>query len=133
MVVTTVNPLLVAALAMMSRTVSRVSKMTPRQARRYMGKQSMLNGVVLGGVGRLMGDANLDALATGLSLQVLLEDLIASAITAPAIAQQQQGGGVRILLPPLVGPPVMHRIIGKFGGIAVGANLEKALILAQVI
>ena len=93
----------------------------------------MLNGVVLGGVGRLMGDANLDALATGLSLQVLLEDLIASAITAPAIAQQQQGGGVRILLPPLVGPPVMHRIIGKFGGIAVGANLEKALILAQVI
>lgn len=93
----------------------------------------MLNGVVLGGVGRIMGDANLDAQVRGQGLQVLLEDVITSAVAAPAIAQQQQGGGVRIVLSPVVGPPMMHRITGKFGGIAAGANLEKALILAQVI
>lgn len=98
-----------------------------------MREQPMFNRVVLGSVRRIMGDANLKAEGGGEGLQVLLENVVARAVAAATITQQQSGGRVRILPPPMMGPPVMHRITGKFRRIPTSANLNKALILGEVI
>ena len=54
-----------------------------------MGKEAMLNRIVLGAVGRIVGDANFDADVIGQCLQVLFEDVVTGAIAAAAITENQ--------------------------------------------
>ena len=54
-----------------------------------MGKEAMLNRIVLGAVGRIMGDANFDADVIGQCLQVLFEDVVTGTIAAAAITENQ--------------------------------------------
>ncbi len=80
-----------------------------------------------------MGNANLNAQVIGEQLSVLLEDIIARTVTATTITQKQDRGGIRIVVPAMVHPPVVDGITGKFSGISTGPNLNIALVLAQIV
>ena len=49
----------------------------------HMGEQAMLNGVVFGAVGRVMGDADFDADFIGQRLEVLFKEVVPSAVVPP--------------------------------------------------
>ena len=56
----------------------------------YMRKQAMVNRVVLGGVRRVVSDADFDADLIGQVLQVGLEEIMPSVVATASIAQDQE-------------------------------------------
>ena len=54
-----------------------------------VGKEAVLNRIVLGAVGRIMGNANFDADVIRQCLQVLFEDVVTGTIAASAITENQ--------------------------------------------
>ena len=94
-----------------------------------MGEEAMLNRVVLGAVRRIMSDSDLDADVINERLEVLLEEIVMRIVTAAAIAQQQEGGGVWVVELSLVEPPVAQTVTSKLTRIAAGAQIEEAYVV----
>jgi hypothetical protein len=73
-----------------------------------MGEQAMFNRIVLGGIRRVMSNANFNAKIIAEGLQSLLKQVSAGTVTAPAIAQQQNRGGQRIQHTTVDKPPMAN-------------------------
>lgn len=86
----------------------------------------MFNGVVLGGIGRIVSDPNLKAEFIRQGLEFLLKDVIPRAVATAPITEQQQGGRVGILEQPIGEPPVAQRITGQLAGVMGGGELDKS-------
>ena len=71
-----------------------------------MGKEAMLNGIVLGTVRWIMGHANRNTDLVGELLQVLFEDVVARVVAATPVTQQQDGGGFGVVELSLFKPSV---------------------------
>jgi hypothetical protein len=56
----------------------------------------MLDGVVLGAIGRIMGHAQFQTQLVGQALQMILEDVTIAGVAATAVAQEQQATCLRI-------------------------------------
>lgn len=93
----------------------------------------MFNGVVLGGIGRIVSDPNLNAEFIRQGLEFLLEDVIPRAVAPATITEQQQGGRVGILELAIGEPPVTQRITGKLAGVVGGGELDKSQVEAHII
>ena len=93
----------------------------------------MFNRVVLGGIGWIMGNANLNAQVIRQLLEVLLKDVIPGAITPTPIAQEQNGRCLWIVNLTMVCPPMVNRITGKLSGVPASPNLDIPFVLLEVI
>jgi hypothetical protein len=58
---------------------------------------------------------------------------MSGAIAAAPITQQQNGGSVGVVMPPMVSPPMANGVTSKFTGVMSGVNLDIAAIAAEVI
>ena len=93
----------------------------------------MFNRIVLGGIGWIMGNANLNSQVIRQLLEVLLKDVISGAITPTPIAQQQNRRRLWIVNLTMVCPPMVDRITGKLRGVPAGPNLDIPFVLFKVI
>ena len=93
----------------------------------------MFNRIVLGGIGWIMGNANLNAQIIRQLLKVVLKDVISGAITPTPIAQQQNGRRLWIVNLTMVRPPMVDRITGKLSGVSTGPKLDIPFVLLEVI
>jgi hypothetical protein len=96
---------------------------------RNMWKQAMFDRVVLGAIGRVMGDADFNADLVGQGLQVLFEQVMSGIVTATAITLEQDRGGTGEARFPVGVPPMAQAITHKFTGIVAGADLNVTDIL----
>lgn len=71
-----------------------------------MGEEAMFNGIVLGAVGREMGDADFNANLIDQRLEVLFEDVVTSIVAAAPVAENENRRGVGIRRAALLVPPV---------------------------
>jgi hypothetical protein len=99
-------------------------KHDPLASAGHVGKQTMLNRVVLGAIGWVMGNANFKTDLVGQGLQVLFEYEMAGVIAAAAIALDQDRSRTGIAGAAISVPPVPHAITRKFTGIVAGADLN---------
>ena len=65
-----------------------------------MWEEAVFNRIVLLAVGRVMGDADCDPNFICQLLQVLLENVVARTVTPAAVAENEDGRGVGIVLRP---------------------------------
>jgi len=79
----------------------------PLTGARHMREQAMLNGVVFGAVGGIMGDADFDPDFIGQPLKVLFKKVVPGTVASAAITQQQNGEGLWVVLLPVGVPPVV--------------------------
>src|SRR6266446_4416145 len=93
----------------------------------------MLDRIVFGGIGGIMGHANLQAHAVAEALEVLLEQVLGSAVAAAAIAKQQQGFGLGPGGVSLGGPPLENAVTGKFAGVIADAEVDVAPIAFEIV
>jgi len=63
----------------------------------HMGEEAMFNRIVLGGIRRIVCDANGNAQFIRQGLQVLFEDVVASIVAAAAITKQENFRSIRIV------------------------------------
>src|SRR5438067_2367930 len=98
-----------------------------------MGKQAMLNRVVLGGVRRITGHANFQPQPMGETLETLLEHKLRGAIAAAAIAEQQQRVRPGIRRVACGGPPLTNAVAGKLAGVVADAEVDVAAVAFEVI
>ena len=84
---------------------------------RDVWKESVLNRVVLGTVGWVVGNADFEAQFSGEFLQVFFEDEVMAAIAAAAIAQAQQRRGVGIGAAAMRPPPRPDAGTGELAGV----------------
>ena len=70
----------------------------------------MFNGIVFGGVGRVVGNANLKGQLSGQSLEILFEEIMTSIIAASSITKQQEMSEVGIMDTTIMMPPVTNRV-----------------------
>ncbi len=61
-----------------------------------MAEQAAFDRIELGAVRRVVRHTDGDAQVVDDALEVFLEQMLVSAVTPPAIAQEQDGGGVRV-------------------------------------
>ena len=87
----------------------------------YMGKQAVLNRIVLGAIGRIMRNVDLDFKLINQFLEVFFEDGMVGIVTATAISQSQAGRCLGISRPPGLDPPGADTIAGELAGILAGA------------
>ena len=96
-------------------------------------KEAVLNRVVLGTVGRVVGDANFETQFIGKFLEVFFEDEVMAAIAAAAIAEAQQGRGVGIGVAPMLEPPGANAGAGELTGVLAAAEMQIAQVALQII
>ena len=93
-----------------------------------MGKEPVLDRIVLRAVGRVVGDADLDAKPVRQILEFLFEHVPRRAVAAAAVAQDQQFLGPRVVSPPVFLPPCRDAVAGQFAGVVAGVQVEEALV-----
>jgi hypothetical protein len=98
-----------------------------------MGKEAVLDRVMLRAVGRIMRHPDIQSQPSGEVLQRLLEHLSVGGVAASAIAEQQQATGVRKVLAAMLAPPVGDTIAAKCTGVVTGVEVEIPVVPRYVI
>ena len=100
---------------------------------RDMRKQTVLDRIVFGTVGRVVSDADLYAQLIGQFLQVFLEDVMVRMIAAPTITQAQDGGRVGISQTSILTPPGADTIASEFARVLARAEMHVTEVALQII
>ncbi len=69
-------------------------------------EETMLNGIILGGVGRIMGYTDLDSDLISQLLKILLEQLVPGTVAATTVTQNQDRSGIGVVVASISVPPV---------------------------
>ena len=99
----------------------------------HMGKEAVLDRVVLRTVGRILRHPDFQAHLIREGLQRLLEHMPIGGVAAPAIAQQQQAVGVGKVLMAMLAPPVGDAIAAEFTGVVTGVEVDIPFVPRHVI
>ena len=86
----------------------------------HVRKQTVLNRVVLGAVGRVVSNADFDPQLINQFLEVFFEDEVAGVITATAVTQSQDSRRLRISHSPVLKPPSADAIADELAGVLAG-------------
>ena len=100
---------------------------------RHVWEKSMFDGIVLGTIRRIVGDADFQAETCSETLEVVLEYVAVGGVTATAIAQEQHSSGVGIGRLALEFPPTAETIAGETTGIVAEAQVQVAAIALNVV
>ena len=98
-----------------------------------VGKESVFDGVVLRFVRRVVAHADFQADSIRQFLQAVFEDMAIGGIAPAAIAEQQQGGGPRIIRPPEVLPPISDAVTGEGAVVVAGAHIEMTVVALEIV
>ena len=101
----------------------------PRDVR----EEAVFDRVVFGAVGRIVRNADLDADFISQGLQVLLEDIVAGTIAAAAVAEDENGGGLRIKVTTIGVPPMAETIASKLGGVMASTYVHVADVADDIV
>lgn len=93
----------------------------------------MVNGIVFGGVRGVVSNAEFDADLIGEVLQVCLEEIMVGVVATAPITQDQERSGLRIVILPLVIPPIPQTVAGEFAGIFAYSQIDVAGVVADII
>ena len=93
----------------------------------------MLDCVVLGAIGRVMGHAEFQANAVGQVFQVVLEDITIAGVAAASVAEKQHStcvgkGKLAVRL-----PPIRDAVAGEPTGIVAEAQVQVAEVSFEVV
>ena len=98
-----------------------------------MGKQALLKRVVRRRVRRIRRDPHLPASFLGERFEVRFEPGGTCSITAAPIAQEQQRGRLRGVMPTVGVPPLAKAVTGQLTGVVTRAQVDRAASLLEVI
>jgi len=98
-----------------------------------MGKQPMLNEIVLGTIRWVVGDTDFEAQFIGQPLQVFFEDVMLRTIAPPAITQTQKCARLGVSRLSKASPPIPNTITGKLAGIFTKPQMQIAEIVVQIV
>ena len=98
-----------------------------------MWEETMLNGIILGGVRWIMGYANFHSHLISQLLQILLEQVVPGTIAATTVTQNQDRSGMRVVVASISVPPVAEAVTGKLTGVMACAKLDVAHVALQVV
>lgn len=99
----------------------------------YLGEEPVLDGVVLGAVGRVMHDDNLHPDSVGKVNEVLLNNTVGAGVGAAAIAEYNQHPGIGIDGAKVFSPAGFDVVTDKLGGVVAGADGEVSGVVGDVV
>ena len=89
-----------------------------------MWKEAMLNGVVLGCVGRVVRYPDFQAQPVGQLLETVLEDVTCGGVAATPVTEQQDRRGSGIMPLPNGFPPVGDAVAGETARVVTDAQVS---------
>jgi len=98
-----------------------------------MGEEAVFDGVVLGTIGWVMGDADFDPQFIGESLEISLEEMMTGTVTAATVTKHQDGSGIGVFVVAIGIPPVAETIAGEFTGVVADTELDVANVEIQIV
>ena len=105
----------------------------PTTGPRHVGKEAVLDRIVLGAVGRVVRDSDLDAKPVRQLLEFLLKHVSRRAVAPASVAQNQQFLGPRVVRSPVFFPPRRDAVAGQFTRVVAGVQVEKTLVPPHVV
>jgi hypothetical protein len=100
---------------------------------RHMGKQSVLDRVVLGAVRRIVRDADLQPKAIGQALQRLLEHMAIRRVRAAPVAQQQQPLCIGVVFAAVLAPPLRDGVAAQLARLRARVQVQVPLVARQIV
>ena len=98
-----------------------------------LAEETVLDGIPLGGAGGVVADGGFQLeWIHHLPLEGVLPGAYSSPVAAAAVGQDQQLGGLRIILASAVAPPPSNVGGGKIWGVMGSAHKDRALVGQQV-
>ena len=98
-----------------------------------VGEEPMFDLVPFAGAFRKMTHGDAESGLVGQPLHLTLPQAAASGVGTTSISGDEQVGLLRIQAPAMLVPPTSDTLDGKLRGVMVNANVDKALIMDQVI
>jgi len=96
-------------------------------------EQAAFDRSALGAVRRVVRHTDGDAEVVGNALQVFLEEVLVRAVTPPAIAHEQDGGGVGVQTLAIVAPKHPQAITREGGRVMADSQMHPAVVLGEII
>lgn len=100
---------------------------------RYLGEEAVLDGVVLGAVGRVVHHDNLHPYPVGEADEVLLDDMVGTGVGAAAVAEYHQHPGIGIGCTQVPFPAGLDVVADELGGVVAGADGEVSGVSCDVV
>lgn len=98
----------------------------------YLGEETVLDGVELGAVGRVVHDEYLQADAVGEVHEILLEDAVPAGAGAAPVAEDDEHPCVGVELLQVAVPDTADVPVHELGGVVAGAYRRVARVVRQV-
>ena len=99
----------------------------------YLGEEPVLDGVVLGAVGRVVHHDNLHSYPVGEADEVLLDDMVGAGVGAASVAEYHQHPCVGIGRTQMLPPAGLDVVAHELGGVVAGADGEVPSVSGDVV
>lgn len=100
---------------------------------RHMAEQAMLDGIVLRAAGRVVSHLDVAQPLGGQPAELLLEAMLAVAVAAAAVAQQQHARRVFVMRLPEFAPPSAQRVTHQVAGVRAPRQVHQRLVAHRVV
>lgn len=100
---------------------------------RYLGEEPVLDGVVLGAVGRVVHHDNLQTYSVGEADEVLLDDVVGTGVGAASVTEYHHHPGIRIEGLQMLFPAGLDIVADELGGVVAGADGEVSCVAGDVV
>ena len=100
---------------------------------RNVREESMLDGIVLRTLRRVVRHANFQAKAIRQGFQMVFENVASGGVAAAAVAQEQQPASVGIREAPIGFPPVTQTVAGEPTGVVAEAQIQMPEVALGIV
>ena len=80
-----------------------------------------------------MGNSDVNTYIVDQCLEILLEEVMTTAVTATTVTNHQDFGGIRVIILTLSLPPCLETFTGKLRCISTGSEIDESFIACEII